>query len=73
MALLGACSSWGAHRSPWSIVIVTATAAQRRRSSMSPDPATRELYVDWPVVARDNVAILRHDVARHPAIRSCAS
>ena len=27
------------------------------------DPATRELYVDWPVVARDNVAILRHDVA----------
>jgi hypothetical protein len=33
---------------------------------MSLDPATRELYVDWPVVARDNVAILRHDVAQHP-------
>jgi hypothetical protein len=30
------------------------------------DPATRELYVDWPVVARENVAILRHDVAQHP-------
>jgi transcriptional regulator with XRE-family HTH domain len=30
------------------------------------DPATRELYVDWPVIARDNVAILRHDVAQHP-------
>jgi transcriptional regulator with XRE-family HTH domain len=30
------------------------------------DPATRDLYVDWPVVARDNVAILRHDVAQHP-------
>jgi transcriptional regulator with XRE-family HTH domain len=30
------------------------------------DPATRELYVDWPVVARENVAILRHDAAQHP-------
>jgi transcriptional regulator with XRE-family HTH domain len=30
------------------------------------DPATRELYLDWPVVARDNVAILRHDAAQHP-------
>jgi transcriptional regulator with XRE-family HTH domain len=30
------------------------------------DPATRDLYVDWPVIARDNVAILRHDMAQHP-------
>ena len=30
------------------------------------DPATRELYLDWPVVARENVAILRHDAAQHP-------
>jgi transcriptional regulator with XRE-family HTH domain len=30
------------------------------------DPATRGLYVDWPVIARDNVAILRHDMAQHP-------
>lgn len=30
------------------------------------DPATRALYVDWALVARENVAILRHDAARHP-------
>jgi MmyB-like transcription regulator ligand binding domain len=30
------------------------------------DPATRELYLDWPVVARENVANLRHDAAQHP-------
>jgi hypothetical protein len=30
------------------------------------DPATRELYLDWPVVARENVASLRHDAAQHP-------
>ena len=30
------------------------------------DPATRDLYLDWPVVARENVAILRHDAAQHP-------
>jgi transcriptional regulator with XRE-family HTH domain len=30
------------------------------------DPATRELYVDWPVVARENVAILRRDAGRYP-------
>jgi transcriptional regulator with XRE-family HTH domain len=30
------------------------------------DPATRDLYVDWPVVARENVAILRRDAGRYP-------
>jgi transcriptional regulator with XRE-family HTH domain len=30
------------------------------------DPATRDLYVDWAVVARENVAILRHDAGRFP-------
>jgi transcriptional regulator with XRE-family HTH domain len=30
------------------------------------DESTRELYVDWEEVARDNVAILRLDAGRHP-------
>jgi transcriptional regulator with XRE-family HTH domain len=30
------------------------------------DETTRELYVDWEEVARDNVAILRLDAGRHP-------
>jgi hypothetical protein len=30
------------------------------------DPVTRDLYVDWPVVARENVAILRRDAGRYP-------
>jgi transcriptional regulator with XRE-family HTH domain len=30
------------------------------------DPATRELYVDWPLVARENVAVLRRDAGRYP-------
>ena len=30
------------------------------------DPATRDLYVDWPFVARENVAILRRDAGRYP-------
>lgn len=30
------------------------------------DPATRELYLDWPVVACENVAMPRHDAAQHP-------
>jgi transcriptional regulator with XRE-family HTH domain len=30
------------------------------------DPATRALYEDWEVVARENVAILRRDAGRYP-------
>lgn len=30
------------------------------------DESSRELYVDWEEVARDNVAILRLDAGRHP-------
>jgi hypothetical protein len=30
------------------------------------DESTRELFVDWEEVARDNVAILRLDAGRHP-------
>jgi transcriptional regulator with XRE-family HTH domain len=30
------------------------------------DESTRELYVDWEDVARDNVAVLRLDAGRHP-------
>lgn len=30
------------------------------------DESTRELYVDWEEVARDNVATLRLDAGRHP-------
>ncbi len=31
------------------------------------DPATRDLYPQWELVARDTVGALRHDAARHPA------
>ncbi len=30
------------------------------------DPATRELYPDWALVARDTVGALRRDAGRHP-------
>lgn len=30
------------------------------------DPATRELYVDWETIARENVAMLRLDAGRNP-------
>ncbi len=30
------------------------------------DPATRDLYPQWELVARDTVGALRHDAARHP-------
>jgi transcriptional regulator with XRE-family HTH domain len=30
------------------------------------DPATRALYQDWEIVARENVAILRRDAGRYP-------
>ncbi len=30
------------------------------------DPATRDLYPDWEVVARDTVGALRRDAGRHP-------